>query len=66
MMIMSGHVVNSEDINCRTNEETILTNYHNFVNTQSMTATEEYNGYYLVFDSKRKLFLEQVLLLREW
>lgn len=27
-------------------------NYHNFVNTQSMTATEEYDGYYLVLDSK--------------
>ena len=56
VMITSGHVVDSKDINCCTNEEKILTNYHNFVNKQSMNATEEYDGCYLVFDSKRKSF----------
>ena len=52
-MITSGHMVDFQDIKCHTNEESLLTNHHNFVNTKSMTATEDYNGSYLVFDSKK-------------
>ena len=64
-MITSGYVVDCQYITFRTNEESLLTNHHNFVNIKIMTATEECNGSYLVFDSKIYQFLEPVLLLLE-
>ena len=39
-MPMSEHVVVFRHIKYRTNEESLLTNHYNFVNTKSMTATE--------------------------
>ena len=55
LMIMSGHVVDNFDIECRSNDESLLLNHHNFVNTGSFTDTEDYNGSYIVLDSNRSL-----------
>ena len=56
LMILSGHVVDCQDINCRSNPESILSKYHNFVNASTIPETEDYDGSYLTLDSKRQGF----------
>ena len=53
LMILSGHVVDYFDIKCRSKDESLLYTHQNVVNTASFIATEDYNGSYLVFSSKR-------------
>ena len=57
LMIMSGHVVDNNDINCRSDDESLLSNHHNFVNTASFNDTEDYDGSYIVLDGKRFSFI---------
>ena len=38
-------------------DESLLSNHHNFVNTGSFTDTEDYGGSYIVLDSKRFSFI---------
>lgn len=54
LMILSGHVVDCRYINCQTNLKSFVSNYHNFINTSSIYATEGHTGSYLVFNYKRE------------
>lgn len=53
LVILSGHVVGYQDINCQTYPKPLFPNYHNFVDTSTIFATEDYDRSYIVFDSKK-------------
>ena len=53
MMIMSGHIVEYNDLNSRNDDKCILSQRHNFIAASS--SEEDLDGSYLSFDKKRSI-----------
>jgi len=68
MMIMSGHIVEYNDLNYRNDDECILSQRHNFIAASS--EEEDLDGSYLSFDKKRSLHFRsgtaEVGMNRRW
>ena len=66
LIILSDHVGDCQYINCRTNEESLLSNYHNFLVHQLWPQLRTVMGriYYSILEGKISSDLGQLLL--EW
>ena len=53
MMILSGHIVDYNDLKYRSDDECILTGRHKFVSVQSVE--KDYDGNYLSYELIRRL-----------
>ena len=68
MMILSGHIVDYNDLKYRSDDECILTGRHMFLSVQSVE--KDYDGNYLSYELKRRLHFRsgtaEVGMKRRW
>ena len=57
IMILSGHIIQTEDLRFRKDDENILNTLNHFLNVNILDKSDDIDGYYVVVDTKRSIVI---------
>ena len=56
-MILSGHIIQAEDLRFRKDDKSFLNTLNHFKNMNVLDKSDDIDGYYVVVDTKRSIVI---------